>query len=211
MTLTPLMSRCRSCDHVFDAVSAPLRCPACQAVTSPHPQASPFALLGVPVAFVQDAAALEQAWLSRTRQVHPDRFAKKPDVERRAAAEQSAAVNDAWRTLKEPFARAVWLLKSRGVVEPALPQARLFALMEAREEAEESASGKARVVADTVARFESIFAVVQQRLAAVDVVGWSSVPVADLSPVAAQLAELRTLARLSVDLGGPVLAALAER
>lgn len=211
MTATPLMNRCRSCDHVFDAVDAPLRCPSCQAVTSPHPQASPFALLGTPLAFVQDANALEQAWLSRTRQVHPDRFAKKPDVERRAAAEQSAAINDAWRTLKEPFGRAVWLLKSRGVVEPALPQARLFALMEAREEAEESAAGKARVIGETVARFEAIFAVVQQRLAAVDALGWSTVAPAELAPLAAQLAELRTLARLSADLGGPVLAALAER
>lgn len=170
---------------------------------APHPQSSPFARLGVPVAFRQDPAALEQAWLQRSRQVHPDRFVKKPDAERRAAAEQSAAVNDAWRTLREPFSRAVWLLTSCGVVEPKLPQARLIALMQAREDAEDAA-GRVRVVDNAGREFAALFAEVEQKLIAVDDGGWV-VGNGALKGIAASLAELRTLARLSADLGGPTL------
>jgi len=206
MTDSPTLSaRCRSCEAVYDATSAPLRCPACEALVAPHPQSSPFARLGVPTTFAQDPRALETAWLQRSRQVHPDRFVKKPDAERRAAAEQSAAVNDAWRILREPFSRAVWLLKSVGVVEPKLPQARLFALMEAREEAEDAA-GRVRVVEKTVLEFEKLFATVEQQLLRADDGGWVADNVA-LKGIAAGLAELRTLARLSADLGGPTLIA----
>lgn len=202
---TTLSARCRSCEAVYDATSAPLQCPACQALVAPHPQSSPFARLGVAATFAQDPKALEAAWLQRSRQVHPDRFVKNADAERRASAEQSAAVNDAWRTLRDPFSRAVWLLKSVGVVEPKLPQARLFALMQAREEAEDAA-GRVRVVDNTGREFATLFAQVQQKLTRADDGGWVAGNV-ELKGIAQSLAELRTLARLSADLGGPTLIA----
>ena len=201
---TTLSARCRSCEAVYDATAAPLHCPSCAALVAPHPQASPFARLGVPARYAQDPKALEGVWLQRSRQVHPDRFVKKPDAERRAAAEQSAAVNDAWRTLREPFSRAVWLLKSCGVDEPKLPQARLFVLMEAREEAEDAA-GRVVVIEKTTREFATLFADVEAKLLQIDAAdGWVEGNVA-LKAVAASLAELRTLARLSADLGGPTL------
>ncbi len=208
-----LSSRCRACDVVFDASDAPLRCPSCEALVAPHPHSSPFARLGLPLRYGHPLAAIEQAWLQRSRQVHPDRFVKKADAERRAAAEQSAAVNDAWRTLRDPFSRAVWLLHDRGVVEPKLPPTRLMALMEAREEAEDSAAGKVRVVAQTATTFAAQLAVVEKRLLAIDEIGWLELTPSsssELNGIAAQLAELRTLARLSADLGGPVLIASLE-
>lgn len=200
-------TRCRLCEAIVDVSDGTMRCPTCQAVLPPSPATSPFARLGVAKRFGHETAALESAWLQRARQVHPDRFAKKPDAERRAAAEQTAALNDAWRVLREPFARAVWLLKDVGVVEPKLPPARLMALMEAREEAEEGAAGKARVVEQTVQKFNALYAEAEAKLRAVDDAdAWASTN-GELKAIAAQLAELRTLARLAADLGGPTLIA----
>lgn len=206
-----LSARCHVCQADYDASGAPLRCPSCDALLPPHPRVSPFAQLGLPVSTSLDDAAVEQAWLKRSRLVHPDRFASRPAAERRAAAEQTIAANDAYRLLKTPFDRAVWLVRSAGVDEPRLSQARLIAFMEDREEAEASSAGRARVIAAAAARFQVSLAAVVASLAEVD---WQQVSVAEpgvwrprLVAVASHLADMRTLGRLSADLGGPTLIA----
>lgn len=167
----------------------------------PHPAATPFARLGLPLSVRVTDAEVESAWLARSRQAHPDRFASRPPAERRAAAEQTAALNDARRALRTAFDRAAWLVRHAGVVEPKLPQARLVWFMEAREEAE-SPAGRVRVVDDAVARFAAVDVELQALLATVDA---AAPDVAVLAKVAGLLAEERTLARLAADLGGPVL------
>jgi len=191
---------------VTDGAAAPLRCPSCQAVLPPHPAATPFARLGLPVSVRVTDAEVESAWLARSRQAHPDRFASRPPAERRAAAEQTAALNDARRALRTAFDRAAWLVRHAGVVEPKLPQARLVWFMEAREEAE-SPAGRARVVDDAVARFAAVDVELQALLATIDA---AAPDVAVLTKVAGLLAEERTLARLAADLGGPVLLAALD-
>ncbi|MBM4280741.1 MAG: hypothetical protein FJ137_08270, partial [Deltaproteobacteria bacterium] len=166
--MTPYVP-CRACGAPFDALAAPTRCPACGVVVEPHPQATPFARLGViPPRFGVDDAALEQAWLQRSRQVHPDRFARRPDAERRAAAQQTAALNDAWRALRTPFDRAVWLVGSVGVAEPRLPQAALVELMELRDEAAVDAAARAAVVDRCAVRFAEVMARAAGELQVVD-------------------------------------------
>jgi molecular chaperone HscB len=199
---------CKACGVGHPASSAPLLCTGCRAVLPPVPGASPFARLGHAPRFAIDDAALEQAWLQRTRQVHPDRFARRPDAERRAAAEQTAALNDAWRALRGPFARATWLVRSAGVEEPRLPPALLVGFMEAREEAATSAAARARVVEGSVARFRVVMDQVAVELTAVDAAGGWERPPAEVVRVrraAVLLGEARTLARLVADLGGPAL------
>jgi len=191
---------------VTDGAAAPLRYPSCQAVLPPHPAATPFARLGLPVSVRVTDAEVESAWLARSRQAHPDRFASRPPAERRAAAEQTAALNDARRALRTAFDRAAWLVRHAGVVEPKLPQARLVWFMEAREEAE-SPAGRARVVDDAVARFAAVDVELQALLATIDA---AAPDVAVLTKVAGLLAEERTLARLAADLGGPVLLAALD-
>lgn len=201
MEKAPLIARCRACDAPFDGERAPLRCAACEAVLPPHPRATPFAHLGLPLSLDVGDDAVERAWLSRSRLVHPDRFATRPPAERRAAAEQTAALNDARRALKTGFDRAVWLVRHRGVDEPRLPQSRLVWFMEAREEAEDAA-GRSRVLADAVARFAVVDAAIRAQTAGLDA---SAVAPEPLLKLAGLLAEARTLARLTADLGGPVL------
>jgi molecular chaperone HscB len=200
--MEPLTIRCRVCEAVCDGAAAPLRCPSCQAVLPPHPGATPFARLGLPLSLRVTDAEVESAWLQRSRQVHPDRFASRPAAERRAAAEQTAALNDARRALRTVFDRATWWVRHVGVAEPKLSQARLVWFMEAREEAEASPAGRARVVDDAVARFAVVDAELQALLATIDA---AAPDAAALAKVAALLAEERTLARLAADLDGPVL------
>jgi molecular chaperone HscB len=68
-----------------------------------------FARLGLPRRFRLDAAALEANYLARSREVHPDFTGNDP-----ASLQASAALNEAYATLREPFRRAEYLLTLEG-------------------------------------------------------------------------------------------------
>src|SRR5882762_7774761 len=74
-----------------------------------------FELFGLPARFSADAAALEASYHELQREVHPDRFAAAPDAERRVSMQLATRVNEAYRTLKSPLRRAVYMLQLRGV------------------------------------------------------------------------------------------------
>lgn len=77
-----------------------------------------FDLFGLPRRFRFDPAALDLAYRELQREVHPDRFAASPDAERRLALQSSARVNEAYRALKDPVARAHYLLSLDGAAAP---------------------------------------------------------------------------------------------
>jgi molecular chaperone HscB len=107
----------------------------------------PFATLGVARRFDLDLAALEKTHRELSRALHPDRFAQAGASERRAALEKAANVNEAWRTLREPIARAEALFRVAGIKvgetnEPKASQAFLMDVLEERESlAEARAAG----------------------------------------------------------------------
>jgi molecular chaperone HscB len=68
-----------------------------------------FARLGLPAALDLEPASLDRAYFALQRQWHPDRFANRPPEERVRASAEAAALNDAYRTLKDPLSRAVHL------------------------------------------------------------------------------------------------------
>jgi len=74
-----------------------------------------FELFGLPARFAVDAAALELRYRELQREVHPDRFAAAPELERRASMQLATRVNEAYQTLKSPLRRAVYILRLRGV------------------------------------------------------------------------------------------------
>ena len=49
------------------------------------------------------------------REVHPDKFADAAQSQQLAAVQQSAQVNDGYQTLKQPLARAEYMLSERGI------------------------------------------------------------------------------------------------
>jgi len=90
-------------------------CAHCRAVQPPDEGADAFAVLGVPVAYGVDLAAAEAAFKQLSRQVHPDRFAKADPRARKAALGRTVQLNDAWKTIKDPVARAEHMLTRAGV------------------------------------------------------------------------------------------------
>lgn len=120
----------------------------------------PFALLGLPVAFDVDPAALERAFFERSKVVHPDRVAGSPAAERVAALSRSRALNDAYQLIKKPVSRAEYLLARAGVTigdNERLEPAFLMEILELREEL-----GEARAAGD-VGRVEQLQRAMQAR------------------------------------------------
>jgi molecular chaperone HscB len=61
-----------------------------------------------------DLAALEHEFHRLSRKVHPDRFARAGENERQWSLADTALLNDAYRTLKDPLHRTEYLLKLQG-------------------------------------------------------------------------------------------------
>jgi molecular chaperone HscB len=74
-----------------------------------------FQLLGLPETFDLEPAVIERSYLERSKESHPDRFASAPAGERLAAVQRSIELNDAYKTLRRPVARAEYLLRRHGL------------------------------------------------------------------------------------------------
>lgn len=102
-----------------------------------------FSLFGLPQAYALDEAELEVAWHRLQSQVHPDRYAHLPDADKRRAMQWATRVNEGFRTLKKPLARAQYLLVLAGVdagieTNTAMSPEFLMEQMEWREAVEEA-------------------------------------------------------------------------
>src|SRR5499427_1486501 len=102
-----------------------------------------FARLGLPAALDLEPASLDRAYFALQRQWHPDRFVNRPADQRARASSEAAALNDAYRTLRDPLSRAVYLAELKGVELPGDGKTiddpeLLMEAMEAREELHEA-------------------------------------------------------------------------
>jgi len=59
-------------------------------------------------------AALEQEFHRLSRKLHPDRFARATESEKQWSLADTALLNDAYRTLRDPLRRTEYLLKLHG-------------------------------------------------------------------------------------------------
>jgi molecular chaperone HscB len=73
-----------------------------------------FEFFDLPRNLCVDTADLEKRFHALSRRWHPDLFARKSPAEREESLEASAILNDAYRTLREPVSRALYLLKVEG-------------------------------------------------------------------------------------------------
>jgi molecular chaperone HscB len=103
---------------------------------------SHFERLGLPRRFSVDPAAVEREYLVRSREVHPDFHHLGTSAEQRASLELSAALNEAYLTLKDPIRRAEYLLTLHGgptaQQEKNLDQSFLMQMLDLRERIEET-------------------------------------------------------------------------
>jgi molecular chaperone HscB len=90
-----------------------LFCPHCSKI-QPPPGGDFFQVFGLERRFTVDLSALEHEFHRLSRKVHPDRFARAGENERQWSLADTALLNDAYRTLKEPLHRTEYLLKLEG-------------------------------------------------------------------------------------------------
>jgi molecular chaperone HscB len=90
-----------------------LFCPHCSKI-QPPPGGDFFQVFGLARGFQIDLGALETEFHRLSRKVHPDRFARAGENEREWSLADTALLNDAYRTLKEPLNRTEYLLKLEG-------------------------------------------------------------------------------------------------
>jgi molecular chaperone HscB len=107
--------------------------------------ASDFALFGLPERFELDAGALDAKWKTLQSAAHPDRFATETAAAQRVAMQWAVRINEAFRRLKNPLARAAYLCHLHGVdvgaeSNTAMPAAFLMQQMAWREALAEAAS-----------------------------------------------------------------------
>jgi molecular chaperone HscB len=102
---------CWSCSVAHN--DSTLFCPHCSKI-QPAAAGDFFRVFGLERGFQIDLAALEHEFHSLSRKVHPDRFARSSEKERELSLTDTALLNDAYRTLKDPLHRTEYLLKLEG-------------------------------------------------------------------------------------------------
>jgi molecular chaperone HscB len=73
-----------------------------------------YEIFGLPRSLNLSLDDLQTRFYQLSRELHPDRFMQKPGAERERALDLSSALNDAYRTLKDPIKRAQYLLALEG-------------------------------------------------------------------------------------------------
>src|SRR5260370_36592886 len=97
---------CWSCAIAHN--DAILFCPHCSKI-QPPPGGDYFSVFGLQPRLNLDLPALEQEFHRLSRKLHPDRFARAQTIEKQCSLADTALLNDAYRTLKDPIPRTDYL------------------------------------------------------------------------------------------------------
>jgi molecular chaperone HscB len=102
-----------------------------------------FTFFGLLPRFKLDTSVLDQAYLAIQKEVHPDRHTNGTEAEQRVAMQLATYANTAYRTLKDPIQRGLYLCQVNGVeahleTNTAMPVQFLMKQMEWREALEDS-------------------------------------------------------------------------
>ena len=140
----------RQCWRCGAGVGAGLVCPGCDA-PQPPPDGDLFAVLGLPRRLAVDGDDLERRYHAAARALHPDRHQTGDARARQLSEVASAALNRAYRTLRDPVARGrYWLelhedpLHRENKEVPAALAADVFETQEKLEELRTSATSALR-------------------------------------------------------------------
>ena len=102
---------CWSCSVARNAST--LFCPNCSKIQPPA-TGDYFAVFGLQPRLNLDVDALEREFHRLSRKLHPDRFARASESEKDWSLADTALLNDAYRTLKDPLKRTEYVLKLHG-------------------------------------------------------------------------------------------------
>lgn len=90
-----------------------LFCPHCSKI-QPPPGGDYFSVFSLEPRLNLDLPELEHEFHRLSRKLHPDRFARADNNEKQWSLADTALLNDAYRTLKDPLRRTEYLLKLLG-------------------------------------------------------------------------------------------------
>ena len=98
------------CAHCEKTMSTPVVCDYCHTIGPDAAVADHFTLLGLSRRFDLDPAEVHRKFLALSRHTHPDFHADDTPEVQQLHLQVSAALNQAYRTLSDPAARAAYLL-----------------------------------------------------------------------------------------------------
>lgn len=99
------------CWHCQSEVTGEYFCDQCVKVQPLSKELDYFTCLGLPRLLNIDPEVLEGKFYALSRTFHPDFYQNKTDAERHISLGNSALLNTAYRTLKDPIQRAEYLLR----------------------------------------------------------------------------------------------------
>ena len=206
---TPETIRCWRCQS---EVPVALLCSRCEAVQPLPSQLDYFRVLGVERNPALDESALSTRYYELSRRLHPDLYQTASAQEREASLHNSALINRAYRTLRDPVQRGVYWLELHGEklgannnrVPPQLASL-VFAVQEQLEELRDARrAGKQTEVDDALSQLRAQLEEQRAQTQAVLVQNFSrwqedspetSALLAELKSVLSEMAYLRTLLR----------------
>ena len=98
------------CSQCSKPMTTPVVCDFCHTLNPDAAGTDHFTLLGLPRRYDLDEAELHRKFISLSRHAHPDFATSETDEVQQLHLRICAGVNDAYRTLKDPAARASYLL-----------------------------------------------------------------------------------------------------
>lgn len=99
------------CWHCQSEVTGEYFCDRCVKVQPLSKESDYFTCFGLPRLLTVDPNALETKFYELSRTFHPDFFQRKTDAEQAISLGNSALLNTAYRTLKDPVRRAEYLVQ----------------------------------------------------------------------------------------------------
>ncbi|XP_073290399.1 iron-sulfur cluster co-chaperone protein HscB homolog [Primulina huaijiensis] len=146
---TEKLRRCWNCDAEGANTTPFLFCHTCRSVQPVDGSIDYFQIFGMERDYNVEVGELEREYKNWQRKLHPDLVHSKTQTEREYAAEQSARVIDAYRTLADPLTRAIYMMKLEGLIvdeEERITDLELLAeIMELREAVEEAEDAEALI------------------------------------------------------------------
>lgn len=102
-----------SCWHCGSPVEASVFCAYCNRLQPPT--LDYFRFFGLEPRLALDGEDLQRRFYELSRKLHPDRYGQGTPTERQYSLEATAMLNDAYRALRDPVARAEYVLRLEGL------------------------------------------------------------------------------------------------